>query len=447
MGKKTGTGKGTGWFFYRTRRKVRFLLYRGTFFHSTPREERLKRNRSMRLKHRRLRSRKLRHFFFLFRPATVKRYNRILKAEIKAYQAKISGFQTLSGKPAPESPVQTRNKKYSFHDRIYRPGRKVKYLLKQAERRRAAKAARKKAKSTLRKIRYLYRTGKLFRINFRPFLDSIHRNLSFLGKSKFLIILINSTFIFILSYFFVFFVKELAISIAAGTVNIKAVMMYYDVEFLIRSRDWTPDMVKVVYSTGPLITGLLAIFSLIIFGLTLHERWMIRLFILWVGYHAIAQSLGDVIFGTILNQGFGWVLAYLYYTDTDNMLFVTGLLFVMMLVGILLSRFLLLSANIYFNNLSSQNRRPFLMSQVLLPFLIATAIIILIKQPMRNNFDFVVEGSMLIFILPGLIRARYTNDLFFDEEPRKFSLQWIWIFTAIAVLVLFRTFFWIGVRI
>jgi hypothetical protein len=87
------------------------------------------------------------------------------------------------------------------------------------------------------------------------------------------------------------------------------------------------------------------------------------------------------------------------------------------------------------------------MSQIFLPFLIGTAMIILVKQPLKNGFELIVEGSMLVVILPAILRARLTNDLFFDEEPRKIRIKWVWILITILAFILFRIWFWKGVRI
>lgn len=450
MLERPGLENGISWFFYKIRRKIRILRIRGTMFHKMPREERLKKHEALRLKKARRRRRKFRHVFFHFRPQTLKRYNRKLNAEIRKVKEGPTGYQGISGKPIiREVTPLLSSPKPTFRKRIRRSVRMARYVIKKARQRKPSPepSMGKKNRYVFRKLRYLFHTGNLFKINFQALQEFMNRNYSFLGKGKYLIILLNSTFIFLLAYLFVFLLKEMAVVIAAGSVDIKAVMMYYDVEYLIRSRDWTEEAVKVVFSTGPLIAFMLTLISLTIFALASHENHTARLFIMWVFLHAFTQSFGEMIFGALLNQGFGWVLAYLYFNDTGKMLLVVGILLGMLSGGLFLSRFLLLTGNIYFNNIVKSNRSPFLMSQFFLPFLIGTGMIILVKQPLKNGFELVVEGSMLLVLLPAILRARFSNDLFFDEEPRKIRIKWVWIFLTIVAFLLFRIWFWKGVRI
>jgi len=450
MPKRPSLENGISWFFYKIRRKIHILRIRGTMFHRTPKEERLKNQKASRLKRIRKKRRKFRHIFFYFRPRTLKRYNRKLNAEIRKVKEGQTGYQGISGKQIiHEVTPLLSSRKLPFMKRIRRSIRMAKYVFKKARQRKPSHEtlAGKKNRNVFRKLRYLFHTGNLFKINFRTMQEFMNQNYSFLGKGKYLIILLNSTFIFLLAYLFVFLLKEMAFVIAAGSVDIKAVMMYYDIEYLIRSRDWTEEAVKVVFSTGPLIAFMLTVISLTIFALVSHETWFARLFIMWVFLQAFTQSFGEMIFGALLNQGFGWVLAYHYFSDTGKMLFVVGVLLGMLTGGLFLSRFVLLTGNIYLNNIGKGNRSPFLMSQIFLPFLIGTGMIILIKQPLENGFELIVEGSMLLVLLPAILRARLTNDLFFDEEPRRIRIKWVWIFITILAFILFRIWFWKGVRI
>jgi hypothetical protein len=296
-----------------------------------------------------------------------------------------------------------------------------------------------------RKIRFLRRRGTLF--HKKPKKNHLKTDSTFPGNGIFLIILLNSTFIFLLAYFFVFLVKGMTIMIAAGSFDINSVLMYYDVDFLIRGRDWSADAVKVVFSTGPFISLLLSIIAIILFALSSYKKWTILIFMIWVFLHAFTLAFGDIIFGTILNQGFGWVLAYLYFEDTGKMLLVVGMLSGMMLCGLFISRFLLLTGNIYFNYITNINRKKFLFAQIILPYFFGTGIIILIKQPLMNAFEVVVEVSMILILIPALLQAYKSNDLFFDEDPRKIKIRWDWILLTCTAILLFRIFFWTGIRL
>ena len=330
---------------------------------------------------------------------------------------------------------------------FHKKPKKERIALLSAERLKRSRRQRRKIRYSYRKLRYLYSTDQLFKFNLKKKIEFLNRHYSFLGNSKYLIIILNSTFVFLLAYVFVFLLKEATTAIVAQTFNIKSTLMYYDVEFLIRSSDWIEESVKVVFTTGPLFIFLILLVSIIVYSLSSQEKGFARLFLLWIIIHSIAESSGELIFGPLLNQGFGWVLDYLYYTDTTKMLFVIGIILFMITVGYFLARFLLLSGNIYFNKIGKTNRVQFLFSQIVIPVLLGTGILFCIKQPVINSFDFILESSMLLVLVPAVIHAAFSNDLFFDEDQRKISIKWWWIFITLITFILFRIFLWKGIRI
>jgi hypothetical protein len=277
--------------------------------------------------------------------------------------------------------------------------------------------------------------------------EIINRTHSDSGRLEYLSIFFNSTGIFLFSYLIIYVLKEIVVVIAANGFNINTVIMYFDVDFLIRSKDWTNEAVKVVYSVEPLFTLILGFIALIFFSLAGKERWIFRLIMMWIFLQAFTQSLGAMIFGILLNQEFGWVLSYLYFDDTTKLLMVIGLVLGMLVTGLFLSRFLLTTGNMYFNFLNRGNKMQFLISQILLPFIVGTGIIALIKQPLLNFLEVFSEGSMLLIICPAIIYARYSQELFFDEEPREIKVNWRWIVASLLMLILFRVYFGIGVRL
>jgi hypothetical protein len=334
---------------------------------------------------------------------------------------------------------------------LYKVSRKIRYLKHHEtlfrKSPRKEKHPEEKERHTYRKLRYLTKNGRLFQTSFGVTGKFLNQNLLFMGRAKYLTILVNSTAIFLLANLFVFVIREFSTGIAASSFNIRTILLYYDVDFLIRSRDWAKDAVQVVFSTGPFIGFILALVSLVIFSSFIEEIWIGRLFLLWIFCHAFTQFLGEIIFGAIFNQGFGWVLAYLYFNETEKMLLVVILLIGIFVCGLFLPRYFLVTGNIYFNDLDKGNRMHLIISQVLLPFLIGTGVIFLLKQPGITNLEMVVDSSMAFLLLPVILRARVANDLFFDEEPRKIRLHWKWILATILALVIFRILFWKGIRL
>ena len=334
---------------------------------------------------------------------------------------------------------------------LYKIRRKIRYLKHRGTL--FHKTPRKKSqlevkkRNAIRKLRYLAKDGKIFKICLSRTRNFIKENILFIGQTKYLIIIANSTAIFLLAYLVVFITGEFSTGFAASTFNIRTILLYHDVDFLIRSKDWAGDAVQVVFSTGPFSAFLLTLVSLFLFLSLIEQKWTSRLLILWIFCHSVIQLLGQIVFGAIFNQSFGWVLAYMYFGETEKMMLVVFLLIMMFVCGIFIPKFFLLTGNIYFNYLVPENRMHLVISQVLLPFVIGTGLIFLIKQPRITNLEMVVDGSMLFLLLPVVLRSRFASDLFFDEEPRKIRIKWAWMLAMGVILVAFRILFWKGIRL
>ena len=136
MPKRPSLENGISWFFYKIRRKIHILRIRGTIFHRTPKEDRIKNQKASRLKRIRKKRRKFRHIFFYFRPMTLKRYNRKLNAEILKVKEGPTGYQGISGKPIiHEVTPLLSSRKLSFMKRIRRSIRMARYVFKKARQR------------------------------------------------------------------------------------------------------------------------------------------------------------------------------------------------------------------------------------------------------------------------------------------------------------------------
>jgi hypothetical protein len=114
--------------------------------------------------------------------------------------------------------------------------------------------------------------------------------------------------------------------------------------------------------------------------------------------------------------------------------------------GFVIARPMMYTGNLYFNKLDSTNRMPFVMSQIFLPFCAGTLFIIMLKQPLINRLEFSVAISMIFLLLPAIIRARFFGNIYFDEDPRKIRIFWLWLLFMVLFVTAYRIIFGIGIR-
>jgi hypothetical protein len=293
-----------------------------------------------------------------------------------------------------------------------------------------------------RKIRFLAKRGSLFSGS-----KSYRTNQAGIPGSIFRTISLNSLFLFIIAYLLIYLLNLLITGYAALLFNIPVLVYYYDVDYLIRGIDWTPDSVSGVFSSGPIAMFVISLFMLILYKNVETETGILRLLLLWMIFHALTRFFGEILVGAILNKGFGFVILYLFLMDTGKVI-ITILGFVAMFTtGLFMARLSLYSSNIYFNDLRRNYRTQFINCQFFIPFVIGNILIFLVKLPQISYFDIGVNASMILFLIPVLVRSFGMEDFYFDEEPRKIRIMRLLPVTAVILLIAFRVIFGFGVRL
>ncbi len=293
-----------------------------------------------------------------------------------------------------------------------------------------------------RKIRYLSKTGSLFSLS-KPGTVAKTEVL----RETFRTIAINSSLLFIIAYLIIYFLNLLITGYTAILFNIPVVIYYHDVDFLIRGVDWNPDSVSGVFSSGPIAMFTLSIFLLILYKAVETETGILRLLLLWMIFHTLTRFFGEILVGAILNKGFGYVILYMFVMDTGKVVLVILGFVAMFTVGLFMTRQSLYSANIYFNDLHRVIRTQFIVNQFILPFLVGNLVIFLIKIPRFSFYDVCLNGSMILILIPILVRSYGMEDLYFDEERKETKLKIIIPAIMLFMLFLFRLGLGFGLRL
>ncbi len=293
-----------------------------------------------------------------------------------------------------------------------------------------------------RKIRFLARTGSLFTLSKAGLTGKVE-----IPKGTFNVISLNSCMLFLLAYLVVYLLNLFIVGYTAIIFDIPVKIFYYDVDFLIRGVEWTPDSVSGVFSSGPIAMFVLSLLLIILYKNVETETGILRLLLLWMIFHMLTRFFGEILVGAILSKGFGYVLLYMFVMDTGKVILTIVGFVAMFTTGLIITRLSLHSANIYFNDLLGRYRIRFILSQFFIPYFVGNLVIFIFKLPKITAFEIAINLSMILFLIPILVRSIGMEDAYFDEEPRTIKYNLIMPVITVVMLLSFRIIFGIGVRL
>lgn len=264
-------------------------------------------------------------------------------------------------------------------------------------------------------------------------------------KRKSLFIIINSTAFYLLSYLFLYMLFQLTTIIFSNVFDIPNTLYYNRIGFNVRPEAWTFDSVKVIFSSGNVLLFLLSITFLVVIFKAIEFDGFLRLFFVWGFIHAVSMLLGSFIIGAFNFEGFGIVLSYLYLADTAKMLLLFAGLLLLLGIGMTMVKPFLFTSNIYFKFLSPKMRPAFRRDQFIVPFLLSTLILMVLKYPttLYENLMLIVPVFILLPLFWGIGRFPV---FYFEETEKSISLHLRLLIVTIVIFILYRVFLGIGIN-
>ncbi len=264
-------------------------------------------------------------------------------------------------------------------------------------------------------------------------------------RREFLIIAANSTAMFLISFMVILLISRLASGLAASFFDYDTIMRYDRNYYLIRSDEWHADSVKLIFSSAPVLSLFTGFLCLIIFSKLRQDSTKIKTVFFWAFFHGFTMFFGGLLVGTLFNQGFGHAINWMYVMDTGKLIYAIISIFALLLMGFLSVRSWLLSANAYYNTLNASNRRRFVMAQVLWPFITGNLLLFVFWLPGRSDHHQMVLLTMLIALIPVLLRYPAMPELYFEEKKMHVKLSRKLIFTAVLLMIAVRIVLGIGI--
>ena len=256
-----------------------------------------------------------------------------------------------------------------------------------------------------------------------------------LTRKNFWTIAANSTASFIIAYLIVFYVNYFANIFASGMFGFNISFDFDQILYHVEPYQWTHDSVQLIFGIGPVLVFLLGLITLIgFFGLT-EEQSRMKILFVWITLISFNFTFGNLMIGNIFKTGVGHVFNWMYFNDTQKMLVAIVGLFGLLTTAFLMARPVAMSANSYFNKLGSKNFPFFIMSQLILPFILGYGLILgyfserLLFQEKYSWISLIV----LIFIIS--LRVGSLESLYFDEDDRRLGLSKFLVITALIMFI------------
>ncbi len=307
-----------------------------------------------------------------------------------------------------------------------------------AKRRYKRKLARRHIKAEVKREKELYKSK--IRTEKADHKSNSHSNFKSRLKTSSLNQFLNSLVIFILSYVIVYLVCQITIIFAAALWELDAVLYYFDLSFDDFSPKWS--RLNIIFTTfsGPficLIIGVLLYFWLL--NLKLFQGYH-RLFLLWLALHCFNRFLGALSSGIMTDEGFGYVINWMYMPIFFKILLALLALFFLAIIGYYnAGRFL--ETNLKGRKPSRIENLPFLIRKALLPWIAGSIILLLVRIP--NNFNYPYETIMIftmgLLVVPAVFNKNAVPRIWLmkDSIQRK-SLHWVYMILLLAFLSFYR---------
>ncbi|RLD34354.1 MAG: hypothetical protein DRI88_05845 [Bacteroidetes bacterium] len=259
-----------------------------------------------------------------------------------------------------------------------------------------------------------------------------------LSRRNFWILVVNSTVAFVVSYLFVFYLNLFSIVFTAGMFDYDISFNFSHIIYHVKQTDWTHDSVKVIFGSGPLLTFIIGLLSLVAYASMSEETEKIKLYLLWLSLNAFNYVFSGIIIGIIFKVRIAHLFIWMYFNDSQLLMMAIVGFFGILITAFVMTRRIAFSANIYFNDLNERNFPFFIMSQIILPFLLGVMLVVLYFVPQIHVMEMYVWIGLAIILLICSVNISNYDPVYFDEEERSIKVSWVALLISTLLILLLR---------
>jgi hypothetical protein len=274
--------------------------------------------------------------------------------------------------------------------------------------------------------------------SFKEIINSVDlRNRFFKG-------MLQSTAYFILSFLIIYIIYQLITIGISRSFRIPTVWYYYRVKFPLftGSQLYTRSALIGIFASGPLISLLLAFFSLKLYFNRKLNSQNLKLFFLWGFICGLNLFFGSYIAGFITRTEFIYVTEWIFMStmfDVEEIFFAITSISVSLLIGRLVTPLFLLSTG-SLTMIESRFRLYYIITHVLIPWGIGVIVFFLLTTPTHYFPLFIKTLTPVFILLPSLFTYNSVRNSSIQATGvvRRSYFRWSVIIIVIAILFFYR---------
>ncbi len=262
---------------------------------------------------------------------------------------------------------------------------------------------------------------------------------------------VNSTALFVIAFWAVYFTGQLVSVGVASHYSIPARLFSYQTlwPMFTHSSAYSRENIILIFGLGPLVClalGYLFYRTLMIF----QNRWInAKVLFMWLAFHGMSLFFGGFIAGSATNTGMKYVTAWLLKSQEISFqeLMLSGIAILMLLVigAFATRRYLLVSS---MQELIRPNIRfYYLIAQVFFPWLAGNVLIVITNVPHWPLALMIVQFASILMVLPAFFNYNAVSNkrIRISRSAKQVSFGWLYILIFVVLTILIRLFVYPGI--
>lgn len=271
-------------------------------------------------------------------------------------------------------------------------------------------------------------------------------------RNEFSISVVNSTVLFVLAFLTVYYINDYITILTAQIYDIPAVLYSYRIFWPLYTYSslYTRQALVATFGMGPFICLLLAVVFLQI------PRWLkkynlnLKLFALWLSFHAFNIVFGGYIAGIITRTGFMYSVEWLFLTavfdKTEIVLLILSVI-TMFVLGFFATSYFLSVVNVKVIR-EPKYRIFYLVGNIAIPWILGSLSLFFLNLPNNPTELLLIYATSILIIIP--VFSNYNSPriqmMKFERVGGEIRIGWIYLFITIAAFIYIRMMIYPGIN-